>query len=320
MKKLYAKPISLFKYVITISTAFILIASIITLFFGFNKSVYFGDSYEARIKVMSEEDYETYLEKAEDVLNEKGYSLRDEKKESSSYDFGLLLRFKADEKIDEDALESALAEKIGIEQKLVDVSYVAATNLDGVWVDLLIILCVVLVLVLAYGFIRKSVLLAGTYTLSFLYQMLLSFALISILGIEFSLTSICIIAVFGLVSVLMVAYCINKAKQITDRKHNTKETLSDAICSIYNENKYVALIFAVVLVLLFVGLCVSGSLLLVNAGFAGLVSVLVTFITVVLFACPFYLAIVTHKDNQTKTVMSRNNLEENQKKIDKTNK
>lgn len=302
MKNFFSSSAKIFKYAITIIAAIILAGSVVVGVLNFNKSVDLGGGYYAKVTFVEPSEYQNLKEKTSEAITSKGYKIVSAELERSTASDSVVIKFKA-KQVDVQALKTAIAEKAGITEALIDINSFSHSYSYNKMTLSVVILAVVALGLFVFGAIRKGTPLAVTLLVGFVADMLACVSLVAITRIELSITILYLPMIFALAKFVIFEFCRLRAENIVDAEN---VSFTDALNRVTFGNKWLYLAGNLVLLVMFAIFTILGDRALMMAGFAGIISVVVSAVMLIAVDLPLYVTLLNTKAAKQKAVMSRN--------------
>lgn len=260
----------------------IVVSSIIVGVFGVNASIEISGGSQIEIQMSDSTKTGEYVDKASKVLGNHGQHIDSYFVEDKLTDTYLVLRVNSTNIKDSDSIKAEIASALEIDQSKVSGvikidSYFA--NKIMLYIGLSILAIVIVCFFL--GWIRLGIIGGTSLLFAFLHSMIMSFALIFLTRVQFSVTSLVMVFAGSIISVFATEILLERLKENLKSKQYSALSENQNIVNVLKQNKVlllpvvIALIVSLVLIILPIN----------NIRFVGLSLLFVLLSTVYTTAC-----------------------------------
>ena len=241
-----------------IATIFIIVvSSIIVGIFGVNASIEISGGSQIEIQMADSNKTTEYVSKASNVLKNHGQNIDSYFVEDKLTDTYLVLRVNSTEIKDSDSIKAEIASALEIEQTKVSGvikidSYFA--NKIMLYIGLSILAIVIVCFFL--GWLRLGLLGGTSLLFAFLHSMIISFAIIFVTRVQFSVTSLAMIFAGSILSVFVTEVLLERLRENLKSKQYSTLSENQNVITVLKQNRkllipaIVALVVAIILIIL----------------------------------------------------------------------
>lgn len=313
MKKLFQNAKTSFKYILTITIAFILLGGIFVGFLGFNKSTELNNFYQIEIKYLggAEEQTKTLNAINNVIDSNSNYKKIEVLEEETGYYNVMCVRFFSESNVDAEAIANQLKADLEISaNNMVFVNKITNSYYRHMWLQLIFASLVSIALLFIYGLVRQDWQYATAYAINFVSTILVGLSAIAIARIPLSFTSLLILYAFAVISTVIFMIFVSKLDYNLNQEEYNDLFLSELFYNDIYKNKLVTkLIVLGVSLLAISSMLFMGQTFYTNAALASYASLFACLYSFAFFASIYFTAVDIARNEKLAKVLSRNNLD-----------